>query len=93
MEWYYTKAGNQAGPVSLDELIHKISVGEVSSNQMVWHEGMADWQPISNVPELQITATSGQAAPPTLPAQAVLHWSDSTVSVHPSAEVAIISTL
>lgn len=66
MEWYYTKDGVQVGPVSQDELIHMISVGEVSSNQMAWHDGLADWQPISSIPELQITAGAGQVAPPTL---------------------------
>ena len=64
MEWYYTKDELQVGPVTQDELIHKISVGEVSSNQMAWNETQVDWKPISSFPELQITSTPGQVSPP-----------------------------
>ena len=64
MEWYYTKDGEQVGPVTKDQLIQKISVGEVISNQLAWNESMADWEPISAIPELQLTSGSGQVMPP-----------------------------
>ncbi len=67
MEWYYTKDKMQVGPVSHQELIRKISVGEVSSNEFAWHEGVADWQPISSFSELQITSAFVDGSVPSVP--------------------------
>lgn len=64
MEWYYTKDKMQVGPISQEELIRKISAGEVSSNEYAWNEGVTDWKPISSFPELQITANPAGATPP-----------------------------
>lgn len=62
MQWYYSKNSTQLGPVSQDELIAKIASGEVSPSDLVWKDGMADWIPSSQVPELRGAAPS-QAAP------------------------------
>jgi len=43
--WYYADQGRQVGPVeetSLDELVR---AGVVRDDTLVWHEGMANWQP------------------------------------------------
>ena len=72
MEWFFIEDGKQVGPIRQDELIRKISVGKVSSNQLAWNEGVSDWQPISSFPELQITSvvtpteTSATQSEPTL---------------------------
>ena len=58
-EWYYAQGGNQQGPISTDALRQKIASGEVGAQDMVWREGMGNWQPASAVPEL---AGGGQAA-------------------------------
>ena len=55
-EWYYTKVGLKQGPVPESELLQKIRRGEIDGGNLVWKEGMADWLPLSRVPEL-----SGQA--------------------------------
>ncbi len=52
MQWYYSKNGTQLGPVSEGELLAKVASGEVSAADLVWKEGMADWRPAGNVPEL-----------------------------------------
>lgn len=52
MQWYYSKNGTQLGPVGEGELLAKLASGEVSSADMVWKEGMADWQPAGKVAEL-----------------------------------------
>ena len=67
MEWYYTNAKKQNGPVSLQELVRKISVGELNGNDYAWREGLEAWQPISSIPELQITSKSAGAGPPPVP--------------------------
>lgn len=51
-QWYYSKDGLQQGPVPENELLQKIRGGEIAGNNLVWREGMAEWVPLSRVPEL-----------------------------------------
>lgn len=51
-QWYYSKVGLQQGPVPENELLQKIRRGEIDGNNLVWREGMAEWTPLSRVPEL-----------------------------------------
>jgi len=53
MQWYYSKSGSQLGPIEQEELRAKIASGEVQPSDLVWREGLADWQPYSRIPELQ----------------------------------------
>jgi GYF domain 2 len=43
-EWYYTRNNQQMGPVSWDELRQLASTGLLHPTDMVWKEGMVDWQ-------------------------------------------------
>lgn len=54
MQWYYSKNGTQLGPVPQSELASKLASGEVSSSDLVWKDGMADWIPASQVSELRV---------------------------------------
>lgn len=45
MEWYYAVGGDRKGPVSDDDLKHLVQQGIVTSQTLVWREGMANWQP------------------------------------------------
>ena len=68
MEWYYAKDGGQQGPVSEADLRDLIAGGSLKATDLVWHEGMADWQPVSKVAALS-TALAAPAAPaPAAPA-------------------------
>lgn len=60
-QWYYTKNGQQAGPVDQAELGRLVSSGQVTASDLVWKDGMANWQTISTVPELS-GASAGAAA-------------------------------
>lgn len=51
-QWYYSKVGLQQGPVPETELLQKVRRGEIDGNNLVWREGMAEWIPLSRVPEL-----------------------------------------
>lgn len=51
MNWYYSKNGMQLGPVAEEELLAKSKSGEVSVNDLIWKEGMADWKPLGQVEE------------------------------------------
>ena len=71
MQWYYSENGSQAGPISEEELRGKIAAGSVKPEDLVWHDGMSDWQPLAKTPELasslapQVSSPSG---PPNVPA-------------------------
>ena len=65
MNWYYVDAGQQAGPVDEAQLGELVRSGKIQSDTLVWREGMANWQPYSQVK----APASPAAAPP--PAQAV----------------------
>ena len=58
-QWYYTSGGAQQGPVSTEELQAWIAAGQLAVTELVWREGMGDWQPISLITEL---ASSQHAA-------------------------------
>ena len=69
-QWYYLIESDSApdgyqrnGPISEFEVIEHLRNGLIPSDTLVWHEGMADWAPASDVPELGITTQ-----PPPLPA-------------------------
>src|SRR5258705_3917841 len=57
-QWYYSKAGDQKGPVEQQELQRLLSTGECKSSDLVWRDGMANWQAASQVPELGAVASA-----------------------------------
>ena len=63
MNWYYVDAGQQAGPVTDAQLPELVQAGKITSDTMVWHEGMANWQPYREVQAggLRIAAPSASA--------------------------------
>ncbi|QQL45317.1 CD225/dispanin family protein [Sulfuriroseicoccus oceanibius] len=62
MQWYYTENGTQQGPVSGEQMTALIQSGRLTSQSLVWREGMANWLPVAQVPELSALAQSGPPA-------------------------------
>lgn len=60
-EWYYATDGVQAGPVTFAELSDAVRAGRIKQKDLVWREGMADWQPASSVPGLVETPAASNA--------------------------------
>ena len=58
MQWYYSKNGTQLGPISESELRAKVAAGDVSSADMVWKEGMTDWQQAGKVSGLDLPSST-----------------------------------
>ena len=54
--------GQQMGPYGLDILKQGVDSGQFTKETSVWREGMAQWMPAGQVPELQ--QLFGPAAPP-----------------------------
>ncbi|NJM38311.1 MAG: DUF4339 domain-containing protein [Akkermansiaceae bacterium] len=86
MQWYYSKNGTQLGPVSEADLRGKIASGEVAAVDMIWKEGMGDWQPAGSVKELAISAVSpGASSPP--PGMTGSPYSSPAYPVHGGPEI------
>ncbi|MDB5304877.1 MAG: antifreeze protein [Phycisphaerales bacterium] len=63
-QWYYSQGGQQLGPVSEAQLQQMKATGQVGPTDLVWSEGMIDWLPVGQVPQLQGPAAAQPAAPP-----------------------------
>ncbi len=50
--WYVGIANKQEGPLSVAEVVAMLSNGKLTPESLVWKDGMADWQPIVQVPAL-----------------------------------------
>lgn len=62
-EWFYTKGGQQQGPVSFEQLKNIAADGSlVPEKEMAWTSGMSDWQPMSSIEGLA-GAPAAVAAP------------------------------
>lgn len=57
--WYYAVNGQRQGPVSFEQLRQMTATGHIAAADLVWHEGMNDWQAAATIPAL--------APPPTQP--------------------------
>ena len=63
--WYYVEAGQQAGPVEEAALEEMLRTGRIQPDTLVWHEGMANWQPYREVKPVSAPgAAPPLAAPP-----------------------------
>lgn len=66
MNWYYRQDdGTQAGPVSEATFRSLVAQGAIRPDTLVWHEGMADWQPLSVADPNW--ASGGAGVPPPAP--------------------------
>ena len=61
--WFYLRDGQQIGPIDTNELIAALRAGLVQHADLVWREGLADWIPAGQIPEL---ATPGSVGAPPL---------------------------
>lgn len=62
MEWYYAIDKEQKGPVTMEQLTELVRQGVIQGSTLVWHRGMAEWQPY----EKATAAPTGEGAPPQL---------------------------
>lgn len=64
MKWYYSDNGQQAGPVSQEEIESRLREGAMGPDNLVWKEGMPEWLPASQV--LGAAVTQGFSSPATV---------------------------
>jgi formylmethanofuran dehydrogenase subunit E len=56
MNWYYSDAGQQVGPVSEEEFQEAIRVGKIIHNTPVWNEALTSWQEYRTIVSLHLEA-------------------------------------
>lgn len=62
--WYYAQNGQQVGPVSPEELKNLLSSQALVRDTPVWREGMAQWLPANQIPELVQGLPAGMLSQP-----------------------------
>lgn len=65
VQYFYAVNGQQAGPVSFDQLKALFANRTVNKDSLVWKQGMANWTAIKDVEELK--PFLGGSTPPPLP--------------------------
>ena len=53
MLWHYVQNGRSLGPVPEEQLKALLASGALRPEDLVWHEGMANWIAARSIPELQ----------------------------------------
>jgi len=49
MELYLHKNGEQVGPYTEEQISSSLTDGELSRDDIVWHEGLSEWQPLHTI--------------------------------------------
>ncbi len=67
MNWFYNRDGQQDGPHSEEALRGLVNSGQVNASTLVWREGMANWEPLSQAAP-QLVSAVPPAPPPSIAA-------------------------
>lgn len=71
MQYHIAKDGVKSGPFEKDEIYRRLVSSELSGSDLGWHNGMADWEPLSKLFPPPATISTA-AAPVFAPAQATV---------------------
>lgn len=56
-EWFLAAGNKKVGPLTRTRVLERLQDGKVPASTLVWKEGMTDWLPPSDVPELGAAET------------------------------------
>jgi DNA-directed RNA polymerase subunit RPC12/RpoP len=65
-EWFYLDNGQRIGPLPLQSLQGLVQTGRLLPHDLVWKEGMDDWQAIGSLPGLESGQVAAQQPAPAL---------------------------
>lgn len=65
MNWFYSKDGQQVGPVDFSEIERLQTEGQLTGESLVWQQGSANWVKLSSL-VASPTGLSSEPAPPAL---------------------------
>lgn len=69
--WYYASGGQASGPIGAEQMADLLRQRQILPGDLVWREGMADWQSAASLPELASILAEVGPIPPPLPDQAI----------------------
>lgn len=52
MNWHYAEEGQQAGPVTYEQLEQLFQSGKLTADTLVWRDGLSDWMPYRQAMEI-----------------------------------------
>lgn len=67
-QWFVYVNGQQLGGQTMAHISAMMAQGSINGNTLVWKPGMANWAPLSSVPELSGLIVTPPPVPPTPPA-------------------------
>lgn len=70
MNWYIEKEGVSQGPLTEQVLALRVQSGEVPEDTLIWHVGLPEWQPISQLRPQWLAPAPAAVVTPTEPAPA-----------------------
>lgn len=74
MEIYVVQNDEESGPYDLDEIHRLFSVAAIHPNDLAWHVGLQDWQPLHTIAGVQLPRDHhGVVRPPPLPKAEVVY--------------------
>lgn len=85
MTWFVLIDVEEKGPFESQALKDLLQQGQIRPEDHVWKEGMAEWIPISHVPEFMATASDSAAIPVLPPVPPVPPTGSATPGVAPSS--------
>ena len=59
MQIHIARNGQAMGPFSLEEVNRQLAAGTLTGTDLAWYEGAAGWAPLSSVPGVRISGTTG----------------------------------
>ena len=68
-DWYFVRSGHTQGPFTLEAMKAYVAAGEISPDDLVWRQGMAEWLPLSQCRDMGLAARS-HSGPPPIPTKA-----------------------
>ncbi len=62
-EWHVAINDVPVGPIRREDVARKLAAGQIDAESLAWREGMDDWAPIGQIPELMRFSTAPPGAP------------------------------
>jgi uncharacterized protein (TIGR00266 family) len=63
-QWYLAIDGQQVGPLPESEVVNRLRIGEISRTTLVFSQGMTNWTPLGEVPQLAGAVSGAPPMPP-----------------------------
>jgi predicted Zn finger-like uncharacterized protein len=90
-EWTVSAADDDQRAMTTAQLVSEYQAGALNADTYVWRDGMGDWQPIQQVPELMSLIAGGAAAPAAAAYQAPANGSNPYAAPAPTPMMAPVA--